>query len=148
MGGGTRQTPMIHYSVGDYRSYVAFSGYFHLNDINFDKLVAHAPQDSTLHEIADRMLKIKNKYTGEISGIITTGWRGTSTAADPELDSEDEDESLTDDDSESIIEAIADFSRWILSSLNAEFEYTQSEEYIAEMMEANNYEFDEDGRVI
>jgi hypothetical protein len=148
MEGGTRQKPLIHYSIGDYRAYVSFSGYFSLNDIQLEKISEYAPQDSILHDIADKLSVIKSKYQGEIGGIISTGWRGNTVNAEPELDFTDENEFLSDADCESIQDAIRDFAGWILSCLQREFEYTQSAEYIAETMESNGYEFDGYGNIV
>lgn len=43
-------------------------------------------------------------------------------------------------------DAFEDLARHAQKLLEAEYEYHQSEEYVSEMMEANEYEFDEDGR--
>jgi hypothetical protein len=42
-------------------------------------------------------------------------------------------------------EALKDFGKWILSNVVAEYEYRRSKEAVDEMIEANEYTFNEDG---
>ena len=42
-------------------------------------------------------------------------------------------------------EICADFARWIYRMLEAEYDYQSSDECLIEMIEANEYEYDEDG---
>ena len=48
-------------------------------------------------------------------------------------------------DEESIAEAFRDIARWLYICLEKEHEYLTSDEAIKETIEANDYEFDEDG---
>lgn len=45
-------------------------------------------------------------------------------------------------------EICADFARWIYRTLKREYEYQSSDERLIEMIEANEYEFDEDGEMV
>lgn len=47
----------------------------------------------------------------------------------------------------SINEVLRDFMRWIYKQLETEYEYTQSDEYITDTIEANEYEFYADGSI-
>ena len=38
-----------------------------------------------------------------------------------------------------------DFAQWIYDSLEKEYEYQMSDEFVTENIEANEYEFDEEG---
>jgi hypothetical protein len=54
---------------------------------------------------------------------------------------------LPEDAEETFKELSRDFMRWIYDALEKEYEYTQSDEYADEGIEANSYEFDENGRI-
>ena len=44
--------------------------------------------------------------------------------------------------------AMRDFARWMYKSLQTEYEYRNSDEYIKETCDANDYEFDNNGRIV
>ncbi len=119
---------------------------------------AHAPQDQQLHEIADALsgieyaggffadIKHRGRYYHEHSMEIgvqfedgvyqeTLGEDGIELPLDKFTDGETV-----------IIESMREFARWIYRSLEREYEYLNSDETVDENIEANGYEFDEDGR--
>jgi len=49
---------------------------------------------------------------------------------------------------EELLEAARDYAREIYKALEAEYEHQTSDEYLADMCEANEYRFDEDGHLI
>lgn len=114
----------------------------------------HAPEDKRLHEIADALTSIEY---GE-------GWRATMKhrghyyrsgcmSVDVEFSDEilGEDAELPQDKftagEDIIIQAMRGFADWIYKQLETEYEYQQSDEVIDESMRANEYEFDESGRL-
>jgi hypothetical protein len=55
------------------------------------------------------------------------------------------DEYATESQTQAVKEALRDFMRWIYRRLEKEYEYLTSDEQITESIEANEYEFTEDG---
>ena len=54
---------------------------------------------------------------------------------------------ISDEVEEAIKDLLRDFMRWIYRSLSREWDYMNSDEQITEMIEANEYEFLENGRM-
>lgn len=115
------------------------------------KLVAaYAPLDKELHRIAKAWqdlqrrnfyaLKARVKHRGHYYHEMCT-----------EFDCEDTRHNygwLQNPEAEDDVEEIArDFMRWIYKRLEAEYEYSVSDEVVAENIIANEYEFTEDGSI-
>ena len=54
---------------------------------------------------------------------------------------------ISNDQEDALIELLKDFMRWIYRLLEKEYEYLTSREAIIETIEANDYEFDENGNI-
>lgn len=141
-GGGTRQKPAIYwagfYSQGDG---ACFEGSFDGDKVNPTGLREHAPQDSELQRIADGLAQARGmtatiRHTGHYSHehSVTFDW--------------DYDESKAGATEEDIEDLLRDFMRWIYRALEREYEYVMGNECVAETIEANEYEFDESGRLL
>lgn len=62
-------------------------------------------------------------------------------------DTEGDDVDADDDLSDIVAEALRDLAAWLHGLLEADYEYQTSEEAVAESMAANEYEFEESGRI-
>ena len=106
----------------------------------------HAPQDKKLHAIADQLqaLQKRNFYSLE-------GWTKQfnhnyySMSVGCERSDCKELANDTEDDFKSLME---DLANWLYRQLETEYEYQTSEAAIIETIEANEYEFDENGKRI
>lgn len=151
MGGKSRTAPSIYWSgFSSQGDGACFEGTWKLRKESIEEIRAHAPEDKTLHGIAERLwpmlfgaednlwasVKHTGRYYHENSVEITMG--------DGDCDYVEND--LIDQASlDQIEEAIRDFCRWMYRQLEAENDYRYSDECVDESIEANEYLFDEDG---
>lgn len=154
MGGGTRHDPNIWYSL----SYCQGDGASFEGDYSYKAGAAkairdYAPQDSTLHAIADALQAVQKRYGYRLTAKVQQGRYGGGYThsgtmyADCEattIAGHDREVSAADaDEVQSLLRRLAD---WAHRSLQTEHEYLTSEEQIAETMEANGYTFEENGK--
>jgi len=107
--------------------------------------------DETLVDIANRLQALQKRHFYSLRGRTNQHGRynheysmrlelecdcKTCGGYAPDANSEDE-----------FREICADFARWIYGRLESEYEYQCSEECLTDMIEANNYEFHEDGSI-
>lgn len=150
MNGKTRYEPAIwfsgFYSQGDG---ACFEGSYSYAKNASKRIREHAPQDSELHRIADELTALQRKAFYSLT--VKVAHRGHYYHSGcTSIDVEDSRRSYGDCDestAESVAQALRDLMDWIYSSLETEYEYQTSDEVIAESIEANDYEFDESGRL-
>lgn len=119
----------------------------------------HAPKDETLHAIADT-LTAQPHGEGWRAGMKHRGhyYHSGCMSVDVEFDDEwyrsidagqEEPSDLPQAEftagEEIITQAMRDFADWIYRQLEAEWDYRNSDECVDENIEANEYEFTEDG---
>lgn len=165
-GGGTRYEANIYWSgfcsQGDGAS---FEGTYHYKKGALKAIQAEAPaawrdkdgaihestRNAKLHEIARVLQRAQAAHFYGITTHVKQSGRyvhENTMQFDHELthprtgDVEDYYES---DATEQIEEALKSFAGWIYASLEAEYEYRTSDEYVDDTIIANDYEFDEDG---
>jgi hypothetical protein len=149
MNGGTRSQPKIYFSgfssQGDGAS---FAGRWTYSKGMARKIREHAPQDTELHRIADRLAGIQKRYFYGIDTRIEQHGNYVHShtmrfehyhSSDCELPA-----SVTDE----IEQLLRDLADWYYSQLEKEYDYLTSPEAIAESLEANECEFDEDGEPV
>lgn len=138
MNGGTRQEPEIWFQ-GFYTqgSGSAFSGVYHYAKGSRKKIREFAPQDEVLHSIADRLYAEQKTACFSISARIEAR-RDTSVIVVSDCERGAYDEKCFD-------QALEDFNHWIFSQLEAEYEYRNSDEVLADEITSNEYTFDADG---
>lgn len=135
-----------------------------------DQILDHAPQDEALHEIALTFAELSERC-----GDVLDSWVRVRTSAghyhsgtisiefeiyEDHIDLENEVRAMTwdavrramkiDDDTfeRDMLDAMRSFADWMYVRLRDEYEYLTSDEQIDEMIEANEYVFDEDGNSI
>ena len=149
MGGGTRQKPCVWFSgfcsQGDG---ACFEGRVSHAKGSSKRIRDYAPQDATLHGIADRLQAVqrrnfyqltvgathRGRYYHEYSMTIEV-MRDSPTGQEPTSDSED-----------IVTEALRDLARWLYRQLEAEHDHLTSDDAIEDGIIANAYTFTEAGR--
>lgn len=150
VGGSTRYEPCVWWSgfscQGDGAS---FEGTFRPRDGSYERVKEHAPVDEELHRLAkafDEAFKLAG--TTAYCSISTRGYYSHSGTMEFEFDWCDD--AVSEENFEAaqklIIDACRSFADWIYRQIEQEYEYQTSEEAIAEVMEANEYTFDFQGR--
>lgn len=152
VGGKTRYEPDINWSgfssQGDGAS---FNGDHHSPEWNMvAKVTNEAPQDLTLHSIAQKLHELQAKYDFKLRAVCKYSSSGMSYAhsgwMDVTTDVPDNDEvEVAEEDCTTMKEQMRRFADWIYKQLNEQNDYLHSEENIADVMAANEYTFEEDG---
>lgn len=144
MNGTTRYDPVIWWSL-DRESGACFSGRYRYIKGMRKTLATHigseSKGDKTLHGIA-RELTSAQRSCGYRAVVDITA-RDRSMTISCEDVSEPELANTTFDKIES---ALQDFAHWIYTQLQAERDYQNSDECVDEGINANEYEFDEEGK--
>ena len=149
MGGGARQKPCFWFSGFCSQSDGAsYEGHFSHAKGSAKRIRDYAPQDKTLHGIADRLQAVqrrnfyqltneathRGRYYHEYCMIIEVA-RDSPTGQEPTSDSED-----------IATEALRDLARWLYRQLEAEHDHLTSDDAIEDGIIANVYTFTEGGR--
>jgi len=177
MRGGIRHDPAIWFSgfwsQGDGACFEGEWQPHRCPDLILDEVLAHAPQDESLHEIALTLALLSERHgpncreNGETYFRITHSGRSyhehsatISMESEGPEGSEDWNELQTmawealqrgrgmDTFEDDVGEALRSFMRWIFRQLAAEYDHITSDEAIDDLIEGNEYHFDEDGRII
>jgi len=156
-GGGTRRDPCIFFSgfwsQGDG---ACFEGAWSAKDVNLAALTEYAPTDKTLTQICTALADIAEEYPDASASISHSGHYSNSGCMNIEADSgiyaddespgaQDRDNAFPDNEVRGELRRFAD---WIYRQLQAEYEYQNSDEQVAETIIANEYEFTENGERI
>ena len=146
-----RYAPAIHYSIswsqGDGAS---FDADWNAEDMNVAGLLEHAPLDEDLRRYAARLMVLFLRHpraggriesdSGESMDVhVESHWTGVPDENEDNIQLSDADAS----ELESVAQALAG---WIYTQLRDDLEYQTSDEAVVEGIEANDYDFDEDGR--
>lgn len=118
-----------------------FEGTWTASEVNAAGLKEHAPTDTVLHHIADRLAAIAKANPDATGSVKNTGHYSHKYAT-----TFDGDIGLISE--EDWIDATRDLMQWLYDSLENEYEYQQSDEAVAETIEANEYEFTIDGEPV
>lgn len=142
MGGGYLGEPKIYWS-GFYQQgdYLTFEGRYRYAKGAVKAMKAET-NDPELIRIAEALQAAQRPYFYRLEAIMST--RRDYMIVEVE-DREDNYREIPDKDVE---EAMRDFAHWMFKQLRDEYEYLNSDEYISETCEANEYEFDNNGRIV
>lgn len=143
-GGATRQDPAIYYALGYSQSDGAWIEAHYSYAAGACKAIrAEAPQDATLHAIADQLRDLQRPYFYQLTARVKDDDRGPM-----QLDVYDARNGCAlsaDGPYEALREIVRDLERWIYNQLRAEDEYQSGDEQIADTIRVNEYEFTETG---
>lgn len=150
-GGGTRQEPCVYwslsYSQGDGAS---FEGRYSYAKGSAKALRAYAGTDTVLYGIADRLADIQRRNFYGIEARVVQGRYGSHYVHSNTMHADVFDRTgneARDDIASAVQDEMRALADWFFQRLRAEDEYQRSEEAISEVMEANEYRFDEQGRI-
>ncbi len=148
MGGGSRQEPCIWFrgfwSQGDG---ACWEGFYSYRKNATAEIRSYAPQDTTLHGIADALQAIQRRNFYQLRA--EAGHRGHycheyCMAISVERDSPAH-QDMTTDAEEIVMEALRDLARWLYRQLEREYDYLSSDGAVDETITANDYTFTETG---
>ena len=106
-------------------------------------LKKYAPMDKELFHIGQALQVIQSPYFYNLSGAISCNDRYKTTKADFHWS-----DNVPEDVEDNINQVFSDFSAWIYKNLRAEYEWLMSEECLTEDARANDWRFDENGRIV
>lgn len=138
MGEGTRLEPSVYFDI-DRGAFVSIEGLYSYRKGALQAVKAEAPQDTDLHALVATLQDVQRRNFYRLTATMSHG-REFQT-----VDVDTDGPALSERDTDTVTEALRDFSSWILSNLRREYEYQMSDEAIDEAIRANEYEFDEDG---
>ncbi len=142
MGGGYRSEPKIFWSLSYSQSdYLVFEGRYRYAKGAVKRMKAET-NDETLIGIAEALQAAQRPYFYRLEAVMST--RRDYMVVEV-MDREDSYREIPDTEVES---AMRDFAQWMYKCLQTEYEYRNSDEYIKETCDANNYEFDSNGRYV
>lgn len=134
-------SPIIYYSAGHVQGdYAAFEGSYRYRKGAAKAVRDYAPQDAELRRIVDALQAVQARNFYQLTASCSTGrdWQEVSVDRYDGL-------TMTADAEDEITEALRDFAYWIYKQILAEFDYQSSDDAVDEAIEANEYEFDEQG---
>ena len=111
----------------------------------------YAPQDKTLHEIAETLAQIQKRHFYSLSASVSSTGRYSHeycTSIDVVDDRKAYYQDVSDDTEEELKDALRDYMRWIYSRLREERNWLNSDQMVSESLIANECEFTEDGEII
>lgn len=149
VGGRTREEPCIWFtgfwSQGDGAAWEC--SYSYRKSAAAD-LRAYAPQDQTLHRIAEALQAVQRQNFYQLRAEVTH--RGNYYHAFTMAISVTRDSSaaveITGDAEAMITDALRDLANWLYRQLEQEYDHLTSDEAVDETMVANGYTFTEEGR--
>lgn len=146
MNNTTRRDPSIWWSLGYTQSDgVWIEATIHPAPYGNVKIREEAPEDTALHQIADRLQAVQGEYGDHLHITVKDSDRGPMDL-DVELERADETGlEVTAETYKELREIVRAFSRWIYDGLRREYEYQNSDDAIAENIRANDYTFYQDG---
>lgn len=110
------------------------------------KVRAYAPKDAELHEIAQGLYEVQRRHFYKLQARVDHyGHYHHEMSTDIDVLYGDVVLPSNDGVTEDVTDCLRDFMRWIYRRLKEEYYYLTSEEAIIESIEANEYEFDEQG---
>jgi hypothetical protein len=135
----------------------SFAGEYYPAKDALDKIKAHAPQDATLHRLAERLTALQVafalQYGTGLAAKITTS-RGSychsgCMQAEPRRVEEDDADFPDLIEEEKVLLGVArDLADWLYSSLEDEWDYQCSDECIDPQIQDFDLRYDEDGDTI
>lgn len=121
-----------------------FEGSYSYAKESSKRIREYAPQDTTLHGIADNLVKAQKPQFYQLTANTTHSGRYQHSGC-MRVNVEHADDPYRDIDSDSIVDELRGFADWVYSQLETEYEYLMSDECVDESILANGYEFDESG---
>lgn len=143
MNGNVRNDPKIHFSgfcsQGDGAS---FAGHYSYRKGCVKEVMAYVPQDKELHGIVRALFEAQRRcFYGLQANISLRGHYSHSGTMSFDVTCDN----CNDFDEDDISQPLRELADWLYRRLESEYDYLMSNEAVDESIEANAYEFDEDG---
>ena len=111
----------------------------------------YAPKDAELHRIAKGLQEVQKKwFYGLVGSVKHQGHYYHEFCTVVDVCKRDEQEwfsTVPIEVQDELTDLLRDFMRWIYRTLQEEYEYLSSDEQVLEMLDANEYDFTEDGEI-
>ncbi len=148
MNGSTRQKPCIWFSgFSSQGDGACFEGNYSYKKGSVKAVKQHAPEDMELNNIALGLKDIQHiNFFGLSANVSQSGHYNHEFSTSINVERDDYIE-MTETAEDDVIELLRDFMRWIYKQLEAEYKYANSDETIADNIEANEYEFEVNGEL-
>ena len=148
VGGGTREAPNLYFrgfnSQGDGAS---FEGAYQYAPVAARAIRSYAPEDTTLHGIADDLQRVQKRNFFQLAAVIRQlGYycHENSMTIEVERDSP-AGQAMTHDAGDAVGEAMRNLARWLYRQLRREYDYLTSDAAVDRAIEANQWCFTEAG---
>jgi len=127
-----------------------FEGSYTYEKGSAQSVKGYAPKDKELHRIALELSKLQKKNFYQLGARVKqSGHSMHENCTDIQVWSDNEAMGGANDDAYyGLKELLRDYMKWIYSQLEKQHDYLVSDEAIKETIEANEYEFTEDGNLI
>ena len=151
MGGGTRYEPTIWWSgLSSQGDGACFEGSYSYAKGAVKALTAETGgSEHKLISIAQRLADVQRRRFYRVEARVKhRGHYYHSHSTDIDVFDREDNYRNLGDDAETIAECLRDFMDWIYRSLEEEYKYRMSDASVDESIECNEYEFDENGRIV
>lgn len=129
-----------------------FEGSWHARDVGaaLSRVKKHAPQDEILHRLAKECERIAQLFPNSYLSVKHRGHYYHEHCTDFTICITDDNGDEIDTDArghaeEDLIGVTKDAMRWIYRQLEKDYNHSQTDEVVDEMLRANEYDFTEDG---
>lgn len=149
MGGGTRAEPEIFFSgFSSQGDGACYCGRYSYAPGCRKKIREHAPQDAELHRIADGLFELQRRHRYRIEARITTSGRYShSHTMQFDVSNSVTGHEFPDEVNKELAELLRDLADWLYAQLEREYEWLTADEQVDDSIEANEYEFHENGTI-
>lgn len=159
MNGKTRKGVSVYWQLHGQGSGASFDATWHAFKVQPGKVAEHAPQDAELARIAGEFERIAKAYPeARYSAKASGRYMSMDFDIDIEPPENHDDTERTSADwtviNHALMRAIVDvkeasrdFAHLVYKRIDAEYDYATSDAVLAEGIEANEYEFTEDGEI-
>jgi hypothetical protein len=155
VGGKTIQKPCVLFSgFSSQGDGACFEGTWRASNVKPSNAKEYAPQDERIHKIAAEFERIALEFPQGSFSVRHSGHYCHERCIDftfellPDYEGvlDPADEKRIENAERDLVNAARDFMKWIYRHLEKEYEYQNSDEQIAETIQANQYTFTDDGK--
>lgn len=108
----------------------------------------YAPKDTVLHNLVTRLQAVqKTNFYGLLAYVKHSGNYYHQYCTNISVEHNYNNISISSETEDEVIEILRDFMAWIYDRLEKEYNYLTTKEAIIETIEANDYDFTEDGKI-
>lgn len=145
MSGKPLNDPAIYFhGFGSQGDGACFEGHYSFAEGAVADITKHAPQETTLHEIAARLQEVQQRYGNTVTASVKHRGHYYHSHC-TEIDVDADTQGVTHKDACEVQLCLRVFMDWIYKNLERERDYQLSDEVVDEMLTANAYEFEESG---